>query len=103
MTQRISGQLGLLGYHYAVAGRQTEAGELLKEVEEQYAQRKAVGQSVAVIYEGLGDRDQAFAWLEKDFEQHSSELAYVVIRPQFDRLRADPRWAVVRRRMGLNP
>jgi hypothetical protein len=51
----------------------------------------------------LGDQDQAFAWLEKDFQQHSAELEFVMARPQFEHLRRDPRVADLIRRMGLNP
>jgi tetratricopeptide (TPR) repeat protein len=103
MSQRSTGQLALLGYLYAVAGRRTDALGVQKELEEKYARREALGQSVAIIYDGLGAPDQAFTWVEKDFQQHSAELQYITIRPQFEHLRRDPRWADLRRRMGLNP
>ncbi len=103
MTRKSSGQLGLLGYLYAIAGRQTEARGILKDLEEKYSRGEAVGQSLAVIYDGLGDRDQAFAWLDKDFQRHSGELQYMMIRPQCEHLRSDLRVAELIRRMGLNP
>ena len=55
------------------------------------------------IYDALGDQDQAFALLEKDFQHHSGELEFVMARPQFEHLRRDPRVADLIRRMGLNP
>ena len=103
MVQRASTQLGVLGHLYAIAGRQTEARGILKDLENKCARREAVGQSLALIHDGLGERDQAFAWLEKDFEQHSAELQYITIRPQFEQLRRDPRGVDLLRRMGLNP
>jgi hypothetical protein len=75
----------------------------LKELEAKYAQGQSNGQAVAMIYEGLGDRDQAFAWLEKDFQQHSSELQFITWRLQFEQLRKDPRYANLIQRMGLTP
>jgi adenylate cyclase len=103
MARKSSGQLGLLGYLYALAGRQTEARGILKDLEEKYSRGEAIGQSLAVIYDGLGDRDQAFAWLDKDFQRHSAELQYLMTRPQFKHLRSDQRVADLIRRMGLSP
>ena len=48
-------------------------------------------------------KDQAFAWLEKDFEQRSAELQSITWRPQFEQLRRDPRGVDLIRRMGLKP
>jgi len=103
ISQRSGPQLSLLGYFYAKAGRRPEALDILKEVQEQYSRGAAVGQSLAAIYEGLGDRDQAFAWLEKDFQQRNAELQFTRWRLQFEELRRDPRYADLSRRMGLNP
>jgi hypothetical protein len=56
------------------------------------------------VYAGLGARDQAFTWLEKDFEQRSGiRLPFMTWRFTFDGLRDDPRYADLVRRMGLQP
>ncbi len=103
LSQRSGPQLSGVGYLYAVTGRRSEALAILDELEQKYASGKAVGQHLAAIYDGLGDADQAFAWLEKDFEQHSAELQFITWRVQFKHLRRDPRYANLMRRMGLNP
>ena len=103
LSQRASPQLGSVGYVYAVAGRQEEAQAILKELEQRYAKGEAIGQYLAMVCEGLGDRDQAFAWLEKDFQQQSAELQFTTWRVQFEHLRHDPRYIDLIRRMGLNP
>jgi hypothetical protein len=54
-------------------------------------------------YAGLGDKDQAFAWLERDFQQHSGGLPDMTWRFGFEGLRSDPRYADLVRRMGLQP
>jgi hypothetical protein len=57
--------------------------------------------SFAVIYLGLGEKDQAFAWLEKAYEERSFLLAYLKVDPIWDPLRSDPRFADLVRRIGL--
>jgi adenylate cyclase len=103
LSQRSGPQLSGVGYLYAITGRRAEALEILKEIEKRYDRGEAVGQHLAAIWEGLGDRDQAFAWLEKDFQQHSAELQFITWRLQFEHLRSDPRYADLVQRMGLTP
>jgi len=95
---------GDLGYCYAVTGRRAEAQAILKELEEKYARREAVGQYLAEVHAGLGDKDQAFSWLEKDLERRSgTRLPFIKWWFAFDDLRGDPRYADLVRRMGLKP
>ena len=103
ISERASPHLSGLGYVYAVAGRRDDALHLLQELEERYAKGDGVGQGPAAICAGLGDFDQAFAWLEKDFRQHSAELQFITWRVQFRSLRHDPRYADLIHRMGINP
>ena len=58
---------------------------------------------IAEIYAGLGENDQAFAWLEKAYEVRSEELLTLRIDPRFEGLRKDTRFAEFFRRMGLSP
>jgi Tfp pilus assembly protein PilF len=106
-TVELSGRgaifLSDLGYCYAVTGKRAEALQILKELEEKYAKREAKAQYLASVYVGLGDKDQAFAWLEKDFEQHSDILPRITWWFSFEDLRSDPRYADLVRRMGLQP
>jgi serine/threonine protein kinase/tetratricopeptide (TPR) repeat protein len=103
LSGRLSIFLSDLGYCFAVTGRRAEALAILKELEERYGKRAALGQYLAGVYVGLGDKDQAFAWLEKDFEQRRTILPDITWRPGFEDLRGDPRYADLVRRMGLKP
>ena len=95
---------GDLGYCYAVTGRRAEAQAILKELQVKYARREAVGQYLADVYAGLGDRDQAFTWLERDVERRSGiRLPFAKWWFTFDDLRGDPRYAELMHRMGLKP
>ena len=86
---------------YARTGKRDEANALIKKLEDLYAKQQARGSHLAAVYAGLGDKDQAFAWLEKDFEGNTR--AIVAWYPTFEPLRSDPRYAVLLRRMGLEP
>jgi TolB-like protein/Tfp pilus assembly protein PilF len=90
-----------LGYGYGISGKRAEALAVLKELEGRYEKHEAIGQDLAAVYAGLGDKDQAFAWLEKDFQTRSGLLAWTRWTPAFESLRSDPRSADLLRRMGL--
>jgi serine/threonine-protein kinase len=93
--------LGNLGYLYAVTGRRSQALRILKELEEKYARRETGGLELAVVYFGLGEKDQGFAWLERDFEQRSASLPFITYISNAEIPRSDPRYADLLRRMGL--
>ena len=93
--------LRTLGYAYAISGRRAEALAILKGLQERYEGREASPIDVACIYAGLGDKDQAFAWLEKAFQDHSSRLGRTRWETGFESLRSDPRYADLMRRMGV--
>jgi len=57
--------------------------------------------SLAHIYSELGERDEAFKWLEKAYENKDGDLAWLKVEPKWDNLRDDPRFANILRRMGL--
>ena len=56
---------------------------------------------IARIYAGLGDKEQAFKWLEKGYEERTDQLTRLKVDPTFDGLRSDPRLIDLMRRVGL--
>jgi len=102
-NDRSAFSLSNLGYVLAVAGRRDEAVAVLKELEGMYKKRESLAQYQAAVYAGLGDKDQAFAWLEKGFESRNATLVFVKFDLTFDPLRGDPRYSDLLRRMGLRP
>jgi hypothetical protein len=56
---------------------------------------------IASAYVGMGDSDQAIAWLEKAYAQHSNGLTVLAVDPAYDPLRGDPRFQDLLRRVGL--
>jgi TolB-like protein/Tfp pilus assembly protein PilF len=92
-----------LGYVYAVAGKRAEAQKILDDLKELAKQRHVSPLNFATIYMGLGDKDQAFANLEKTYEERPDSLQFIKVSPQFDSLRSDPRFTDLVRRMKLAP
>ena len=92
-----------LGFTYGVSGKRAEALNILNQLQALYEKQEAFGADVAGVYAGLGDKDKAFEWLEKDYQARNGRLARVRWNTPFDPLRSDPRYADLLRRMGLEP
>ena len=92
-----------LAYAYAVAGKKDEARKILDELKEASKQRYVTPFAFALIYMGLGDKDQAFEWFNKTIDEDPYRIAFIKTNPRFDSLRSDPRFADLLRRMKLAP
>ena len=101
LSKRAGVTLGSMGYVYAVAGKRAEAVAVIKELEDKYARKEAIGFDVAAVYAGLGEKDKAFEWLEKDFQTRDARLARIRWQTQFESLRDDPRLKDLLKRMNL--
>ena len=93
--------LALLGHLYAVTGRQAAAREIISQLQQMSGSQYVSSLYVALIYIGLGEKDQAFAWLDKAYEERSDFLVYLPTDPMADPLRSDPRFPVLLGRLGL--
>ena len=89
----------LLGRTLARSGDHAEARRILADLIERTRSNKGGAFFVAVVYEGLGDYTEAFAWLDRSFEDNTIRLD--IMDPTFDELRADPRFAQIRKRLGF--
>ena len=90
-----------LGHVYAVSGKKSEARRVLDELKQRFAQQYLPATSVALIYAGLGEKDQAFAWLDKAYEQRSFQMQWINLDARWDTLRSDPRFGDLMGRMGI--
>ena len=95
-------RLALLAYAYAASGKRDEAQKTLDEFNGLAKQRYIPPMNFAIIYAGLGEKDQAFEWLEKAYKDRSGP-PYLKIDFPFNSLRSDPRFADFARRKGLAP
>jgi TolB-like protein/DNA-binding winged helix-turn-helix (wHTH) protein/tetratricopeptide (TPR) repeat protein len=90
-----------LAYSLAVSGHRQEAKTILANMLARNEQNPSAQSNIALIYVGLGDADQALAWLGKAYESRFNPS--ILLRPTFDSLRSDARFQALRRRMGLPP
>jgi eukaryotic-like serine/threonine-protein kinase len=90
-----------LGHVYAVAGKREEAQKVLDHLKEQSVHEYVAPYNFAVIYAGLGDKDEAFAWLNRAYQDRSYLLTYLTVDERLDNLHSDPRFDELRRRVGL--
>lgn len=91
-----------LGFAYAVTGRQKEARNILRQLEQMRLQGIVNSAYLAILEGALGEMDQGFAWLEKAYQERDPELTYLKVRGRrFDPLRRDPRFAAMVQRVGL--
>jgi tetratricopeptide (TPR) repeat protein len=90
-----------IGYTYAITGRKPEAREILKEFGQLSRDGYVSPYFMAGIYAGLGEKDQAFEWLYKAYEE--GEWLSLKLDPFLDNLRSDPRFQELLRRLNLPP
>jgi len=87
----------------ALSGDRPAAERLLAEIEAQARERYVSPYSLALVHASLGHADEAFRQLDRALEERSSWMAFAAVNPRLDSLRKDPRFAEVRRRVGLSP
>jgi TolB-like protein/Tfp pilus assembly protein PilF len=102
VSNRSPGVMGVLVRAYAHAGRRADALRLLEELKRR--QKAAYVPTAAFVnaYLGLDDKEQAFAWLERAYQEQSDILQFLKVHPYFDPIRNDPRFVDLVRRVGLD-
>jgi TolB-like protein/Tfp pilus assembly protein PilF len=95
--------LAHLGHSYAVAGKHSEAREVLSDLRDLESQRYVSAYTVAAIHTALGDEDQAFRSLEKAFEERDVWFMNLKVDPVFKELRKDRRFQDLLTRANLHP
>jgi len=95
--------VAVLGSAYARAGRRDEATKILNELMARSKREFVPAGLFCYIYAALGDKDQAFAWFEKAYQEHDDVMTGLKWDRHFDPLRSDPRYQELVRRVGLPP
>jgi TolB-like protein/DNA-binding winged helix-turn-helix (wHTH) protein/Tfp pilus assembly protein PilF len=90
-----------IGNTYGEWGKRAEAKQVLSRLHELSNHKYVTPYGVALVYAGLDDKNQAFAWLNKAFEGRNHWLVWLNRDPRLDRVRADPRFADLKSRVGL--
>ena len=95
-----AGAVADYSFAYASAGRRADATRLLEKLNEMSKRRFVSPYFFAIAHTGLGDKDSAFEWLEKAYQQRSY-LTLLKVEPELTSLRSDPRFSNLVRRVGL--
>jgi TolB-like protein/Flp pilus assembly protein TadD len=91
----------MIAHTFAVSGRKDEATSILKSLEEQSKHQYISPYYIALIFAGLGDKERAFAWLDKAYSDRGEWLVWLNVDPRFDSLWTDPRFSELLKRIGF--
>jgi TolB-like protein/DNA-binding winged helix-turn-helix (wHTH) protein len=91
----------LRAYVYGRSQREPQSQHALRELERFSRQHQIDPGILAWAYAGIGNKNQAFAWLEKAYDQHSNALTGLKVDPAYDPVRSDPRFQDLLGRVGL--
>jgi serine/threonine-protein kinase len=91
----------MLAHAYALSGKTTEARKILEELKQQANHKYISPGTIADLYFLLGDKDRAFALLEKAYDERDNMVVLLKVEPMFDPLRSDPRFNDLLRRVGF--
>ena len=86
---------------YAVSGPREDAKKLIEVVEKDKLVTDQVYRGLAMVYAALGENDIAFKWLGTSYERHEESLLSLKVDPKADRLRSDPRFIALLKRIGV--
>jgi Flp pilus assembly protein TadD len=93
--------LAELGYFYARSGRKREAEQVLRELDQLSKRRYVSPYFAAMVYVGLGRKEQALTSLEKGYADRSMFMTLIKVDPELDPLRSEARFVALLRQMGL--
>jgi TolB-like protein/DNA-binding winged helix-turn-helix (wHTH) protein/Flp pilus assembly protein TadD len=91
---------GLLGYAYAISGNRTDAEEMISELKSLWPAHAHAALDLAVVFSGLGDKENAIHWLENAQKMQVSDLIGIGHDPHFAEVRSDPRFQTLLQRVG---
>ena len=101
---QLPGRGAAFAHLFVLMGRRDEALKVLAEMEERSKQTGNVPYlGFVTVYTALGDKQQAFEYLERAFAERNPGLRTIKTSPVYDNLRSDPRFTDLLKRIGLPP
>jgi Flp pilus assembly protein TadD len=88
-------------YALAKSGKQAEARAGLEELMSLSKKGYVSPYNIALVHNGLGDRDETLAWLERAYEQRDARMVFLKVEPKWNNLREDARFQDLLRRVGF--
>jgi len=90
-----------LGWVYALMHDRMKAEEIIRRLGQDARERPDLALEIAIIYSALGEKNEAFAWLEKAYQNRDGGLMLVNSYWYFGQIRSDPRYAELVKKIGL--
>src|SRR3981081_4964982 len=84
-------------------GQKAEARQILEELKKVAATKYVAVEEIAAVYVVLGEKDEAFKWLERGCADHGGMFHNIAFRSEFRALHSAPRFADLLLRIGLDP
>jgi tetratricopeptide (TPR) repeat protein len=91
----------MLGHAYAASGRRDEALKVIGELKELSKRKHVSPYNMAAFYTALGEKNQAFEYLERAYNERDVVVVYLKVDPMFDSIRSDPRFKELLKKIGL--
>ncbi len=101
LEENVGESLALVGRAYALLGKKTEAQKTINELKELSERTYVPPYNFAMIYAGLEDKNEAFAYLNRAYDERSYYLTWLKVDLQMDNLRDDPRFKELVRKVGI--
>ncbi len=92
--------LSTMGLVYAASGRQENARNFLKRLLDLRARRYVDALLIGLVYVWLGEKDEAFEWLTRAYEEHAGQMVFLKIDPLLKNLHSDLRYKELLKKMG---
>ncbi|HUF24617.1 MAG TPA: protein kinase [Vicinamibacterales bacterium] len=93
--------LAALGNLYGAAGRKADAHAILDQMHALNQKRAVSPFFFALVYAGLGAKEEALAWLERSYQERSGSIRYLKVEPRLDNVRSEPRFLELMEKVGL--
>jgi len=90
-----------LGWVYAMTHDRTNAEKIIRRLRQDSRERPDLALEIAIIYSGLEEKDEAFDWMERAYQNRDGGLMFINSYWYFERIRSDPRFAELVRKIGL--
>ena len=91
----------LAGYTFAVSGQRQQAEQALQALRVTSETRYVPPYNFALLYQGLGNSDEALKWLEKAYEQRDVHMVFLSVDSKWDALRNNPHFIGLTKRLNL--
>ena len=101
LSQGDTNELAWLGQGFAAARQEADARKTLADLKERGQQTYVQPIALGLIHALLGEKDQAFDWLQRALDDRSTGLVYLKVDPVWDEVRGDPRFGALQARVGL--